>query len=906
MERNRPRSRERFTSEEGKGIQRKGEGRGTGRRGADSGALGEILGGIAGGISERAAEKPEDKDDIDQGPIDFTRSPGNGQTPPGGQTRSAGQGMPRGYAQPAQSYNANTKRGHGGNKGCRLIAILAAVIAVILLFMIVGTVLRSGGSGGAIPNSGSSSGSSASSGGSGSGSGTSGSTTPSSNNGFTPGWQTASNVGVLNTEVDPAARAKFTQLKGDGKDSVTIFVYMCGTDLESSAAMASRDLQEMLNADISDKVNIVIYTGGCNKWQNNVMANGINQIYRISSTGLARLNDNAGKYVMTDYSTLASFLKWGVQNYPADRNILIFWDHGGGSVVGYGYDERSPRSGSMMLDGISAAIRSCGTTFDIIGFDACLMATTETALMLGDYADYMLASEEVEPGIGWYYTNWLTQLSKNTSLSSLELGKTIADDFTSACQQSTPGQSTTLSLIDLSELSQTLPDVFASFANETNGLIESGDYRSVANARAASREFSPSNRIDQIDLVHFAALLETGASDPLISAVRSAVKYNRASRDMTNSFGLSIFFPYRKLSYVDIMTKIYGAIGIDKTYSTCIKHFAQMQASGQTVGSGSANPYGSLFGYDTGSGASGSSGADSWPGWYDNSSYGSSLTEEAMLSLLQQLLGGGLRDFGAVGFTDLDRSNTEFLSSEALDPHTVASYIRKNMLDKSDVEWENNGSGDIAVMLTDEQWDLVEGVDMAMYVDDGGGYIELGLDNTYDFDDAGNLLPVLEKTWLAINDQTVAYYHTDTFENGDEYRISGRVPVEINGIPADLILVFDNDRPQGYVSGIQFSYKDGETEAGAKIINSLDVPAEDFTGEFVKVFGEDAKITFICDYFNYNGTYQDSYELGDPITVADLADLTITNAPVGDWPVKVIYRFTDIYGQNIWTPALDL
>lgn len=42
--------------------------------------------------------------------------------------------------------------------------------------------------------------------------------------------------------------------------------------------------------------------------------------------------------------------------------------------------------------------------FAFIGFDACLMATVETANMLVPHADYMFASEETEPGYGWDYT----------------------------------------------------------------------------------------------------------------------------------------------------------------------------------------------------------------------------------------------------------------------------------------------------------------------------------------------------------------------------------------------------------------------------------------------------------------------------------------------------------------------
>jgi hypothetical protein len=40
------------------------------------------------------------------------------------------------------------------------------------------------------------------------------------------------------------------------------------------------------------------------------------------------------------------------------------------------------------------------TKFDILGFDACLMATYEVVARLGKHADYYLASEELEPGHG--------------------------------------------------------------------------------------------------------------------------------------------------------------------------------------------------------------------------------------------------------------------------------------------------------------------------------------------------------------------------------------------------------------------------------------------------------------------------------------------------------------------------
>ena len=63
---------------------------------------------------------------------------------------------------------------------------------------------------------------------------------------------------------------------------------------------------------------------------------------------------------------------------------------------------------SLSLEEIDTALTSIydkmTDKFAFIGFDACLMATVETANMLVPHADYMFASEETEPGYGWDYT----------------------------------------------------------------------------------------------------------------------------------------------------------------------------------------------------------------------------------------------------------------------------------------------------------------------------------------------------------------------------------------------------------------------------------------------------------------------------------------------------------------------
>jgi hypothetical protein len=156
----------------------------------------------------------------------------------------------------------------------------------------------------------------------------------------------------------------------------------------------------MLNADLSDKVNVLVYTGGCKKWQNSAVSSTTNQIWQVKDEGMICLEKDLGSHAMTDPDNLSWFIRWCEKNYPANRKALIFWDHGGGSVSGYGYDEKFARDGSMDLAEIDEALTDGGVRFDFVGFDACLMATTETALMLGKHADYLIASEETEPGSG--------------------------------------------------------------------------------------------------------------------------------------------------------------------------------------------------------------------------------------------------------------------------------------------------------------------------------------------------------------------------------------------------------------------------------------------------------------------------------------------------------------------------
>ena len=697
-------------------------------------------------------------------------------------------------------------------------------------------------------------------------------------------------------------RDKRVTPKGGGKDTVTVMIYMCGTDLESRYGMGTSDLTEMVKANLSDKVNVLVETGGCKSWKNSVVSNSVNQIYRVQSGGLERLESNFGKAAMTDPANLTKFIQYCAKNYPANRNILILWDHGGGSISGYGYDEKSGGRASMTLPQLDRALDDANVVFDWIGYDACLMSTLETALVSAKYADYLIASEEVEPGTGWYYTDWLNAISKNTSISTESLGKTIIDSYVSACRARSYNAQVTLALTDLAELQGRLPAAFRDFSVSTNDLITGDGYKQVSNARAGARQFAQSTRINQVDLADLALRIGSGEGKALARTIQDCVKYNGTT--ITKCYGLSIYFPYETMSSVSSAINTYDTLGLDEEYAKVIKSFASLEYGGQLGGAASQGSWNSgsggwdslfgsggsssggygglldvLLGGYGGAGSSaygsspygGSSPSGSLSGGYTNGygqqSAGYSIDASDLFSLLSAFSGRSLPADRAWVDTELIAGSAEKIADSFLDPGRI-TVSHKN--------------GRPVLSLTDDEWGLVQTVELNLFADDGEGYVDLGLDNVFEFD-GDDLLLETDRTWLTLDGQLVAYYLVSDTQNPDgSWTTIGRIPALLNGELVNLQVVFDGEAPYGRVTGAYPFYQNGETETAPKGL----VPLE--RGD---------QLEFVCDCYGYDGSYQSSCTLGSSLTVRgepELQNLKLDNSVIAS------YRITDIYGNSYW------
>jgi hypothetical protein len=570
------------------------------------------------------------------------------------------------------------------------------------------------------------------------------------------------------------------------------------------------------------------------------------------------LQDNIGKKLMTDPRTLQDFITYSATNFPANRYALIFWDHGGGSLSGFGHDQLFPNSGSMTINQIHSALEGAGVKFDFIGFDACLMATLETAYMLNYHADYMIASEETEPGIGWYYTNWITKLSANTSMDTVDIGKLIIDDFIATCRTTVPREITTLSIIDLVVLNNEVDDAFKIFATSADEQLDA-DYKIISNARGDSREFNRS-RLDQVDLIDLAQNIGSPDSLDLISALKKAIRYNRTSDNISRAHGVSIYFPYDQLRNMSSMLSIYDQIGMGDEYTTLVKKFANMVVGGKISTGGSSNPLGSLLGAFGGesSGSSSDLWSLAWNTFFADSDFGSII--------------------GAVSGEQTNWIDPKMIQSNA-------DYYKDNHLDTGSLQLTRKDSNYV-LKLTDDQWDLIQKVELNVFFDDGEGFIDLGLDNVYEFDSDGDLIIDFDGTWLALDKHIVAYYVDSIEEAGDYWSIIGRIPAMLNGELVDIVVMFNNEYPYGTVAGARINYGTitNTVAKGLAPISNGDV------------------IDFLCDYYTYDEDYENSYFLGDQMIVS--GELEVSNVDVGSARCMVTYRLTDIYNNTYWTPAL--
>ena len=391
--------------------------------------------------------------------------------------------------------------------------------------------------------------------------------------------------------------------------------------------MASSDLREMLAAmeqagESSDLINvIVLFDNNADSPIAGFSPRGRTVLYKVTRGGLETLDSGkeifSGKEAnMASADTLKKFGVWTVKNHPAQRYALVLWDHGGGWRDGDGEDKgRCGRAFGLtsvrpeipwfrefssdltagegdtitLANGdygkaLKAITEQAGRKLDLVGFDACLMGMFEVAAATQDYADYLVASAETEPGEGWAYHMFLEKLAKAPEMGPRELGVHIADAYVSYYRGDPVYEDdsvvTTQAVYDLSTFGD-LTDQLDAFGRAMLEAVSQGSDGEVGRHTrailAASKKAHRYYMGDHADLKHLAVLIE--AESELPEALRSAARGLLAQLDKTivtaghnnapDTGGMAIFFPVTFNCCFDFDTYQTWIIETAEEYEAC-------------------------------------------------------------------------------------------------------------------------------------------------------------------------------------------------------------------------------------------------------------------------------------------------------------------------------------------------
>jgi len=225
--------------------------------------------------------------------------------------------------------------------------------------------------------------------------------------------------------------------------------------------------------------------------------------------------------------------------------MFILWDHGAGPVEGIAFDENYNFDALSLLE-LKTALNNANLTkkFDIIGFDACLMASIETASYVQNFADYMIASEEIEPSCGWNYKALVESYAKQDDL--VDVGKNICDAYIEKCKNNEKLYAT-LSLFDLSQTNYAI-EQFSKVAEYLDNYVDNADYSfAVIDAINICEKFGGDNLYqgasNMLDFIDFVSKATSGNNENKIKFDFSPFVLYAVNGSNRNNGGFSFYYP---------------------------------------------------------------------------------------------------------------------------------------------------------------------------------------------------------------------------------------------------------------------------------------------------------------------------------------------------------------------------
>lgn len=224
------------------------------------------------------------------------------------------------------------------------------------------------------------------------------------------------------------------------------------------APFAEYNIHEMQRVYKSENINMLI------QWH----LPRLNTVHRYKLTLNGLDSEREGPKTITNNPEfdVINAMRWAASKYPAKHYMLVLWNHGNG-ILDQSWERRNirgwrdkPLRGFPWLEipGLES-VGSRGILYsetnnnymnnqqlerslkvitenvikqkiDIIGMDACLMSMLEVGYQVKPYANYLVASQNSEPGKGWNYAAILKSFNKRSTIMAPEvLAKKIVTTY---------------------------------------------------------------------------------------------------------------------------------------------------------------------------------------------------------------------------------------------------------------------------------------------------------------------------------------------------------------------------------------------------------------------------------------------------------------------------------------------
>jgi hypothetical protein len=241
-----------------------------------------------------------------------------------------------------------------------------------------------------------------------------------------------------------------------------VFVYIVN-DSEGQLPYG-QDIDEMLVASQSSGIDFTVYLDSSSlagpMLSTSAIANTGDALVVEIADGQLSVTQNLGELDSGNPDTLAWFLAQGLLAHPAEKAALVMWDHGAG-WNGVGFDEDVSDTGSRRSSSLDSAdmtlalergLAAAGRQkIDLLVYDACLMASYDTLGSAEGLADFVIASEEVIPGLGLDYGAW--DVLTRPGVDAAGIFDAVATAYQAEVADAQPGseQDYTLSMFDANQ-----------------------------------------------------------------------------------------------------------------------------------------------------------------------------------------------------------------------------------------------------------------------------------------------------------------------------------------------------------------------------------------------------------------------------------------------------------------------